>query len=172
MAKTVAKKDERQVTRPADPFDVLKAEMDRLFDEFRGPGFGLSRNLFNLQPFRGLASDYSVKSPDVNIAETDKAFEITAELPGMDEKDVEIGLANGVLTLKGEKKEEKEEKDKNYYLAERRYGAFQRSFRLPENVNEDKIAADFAKGVLTVTLPKRQPTKSQGREKKISIKSH
>ena len=93
-------------------------------------------------------------APAVDVSEKDKEFEIMAELPGLDEKDVEVKLANGNLTIKGEKKEEKEEREKDYYLSERRYGSFVRSFPLPEGVNADKIEASFAKGVLTVKLPK------------------
>ncbi|TGT07127.1 Hsp20/alpha crystallin family protein, partial [Mesorhizobium sp. M8A.F.Ca.ET.213.01.1.1] len=90
----------------------------------------------------------------MDLVEKDKEYEITVELPRIDEKNVEIKLANRILTLKGEKKEEKEEKDNDYYLSERRYGSFQRSFQLPEGVDADKIDATFAKGVLTVKLPK------------------
>ncbi|TIT27253.1 MAG: Hsp20/alpha crystallin family protein, partial [Mesorhizobium sp.] len=99
----------------------------------------------------------------------DKEYEITVELPGIDEKNVEIKLANRILTLKGEKKEEKEEKDNDYYLSERRYGSFQRSFQLPEGVDADKIDATFAKGVLTVKLPKT--AEAQKAEKKITVKA-
>ncbi|TGR62065.1 Hsp20/alpha crystallin family protein, partial [Mesorhizobium sp. M2D.F.Ca.ET.223.01.1.1] len=86
-------------------------------------------------------------APAMDLAEKAAAYEITAELPGIDEKNVDIKLANNVRTIKGEKKEEKEEKEKDYYLSERRYGCFQRSFRLPEGVNADKIDASFTKGI-------------------------
>ncbi|TIP96679.1 MAG: Hsp20/alpha crystallin family protein, partial [Mesorhizobium sp.] len=98
-----------------------------------------------------------------------KEYEITAELPGIDERNVEIKLANRTLTIKGEKTEEKEEKDNDYYLSERRYGSFQRSFQLPEGVDADKIDASFAKGVLTVKLPKT--AEAQKAEKKITVKA-
>jgi HSP20 family protein len=103
----------------------------------------------------------------VDIAEKDKGYEITAELPGMEESDIDVKYADGVLTIKGEKKEEKEEKKKDYYLSERRYGSFQRSFQVPENVAADKIDAKFANGVLTVRLPKS--AEAQKNEKKIAI---
>jgi len=107
--------------------------------------------------------------PSMDIAETDKAFEVKAELPGMDEKDVEITIADGLLTIKGEKKDETEEKDKSFHRVERSYGSFQRTLSLPANVDEEKISADFAKGVLEVTLPKsREAAKGP---KKIGIKS-
>ena len=107
--------------------------------------------------------------PAVDIAETDKAYEITAELPGMDEKNIEVKFADGVLTIKGEKKEEKEEKKKDYYLSERSYGSFQRSFQVPDGVDTDKIEATFKKGVLTVTLPKS--AEAQKAAKKIDVKA-
>jgi HSP20 family protein len=90
------------------------------------------------------------------------------ELPGLDEKDVEVKLANGSLTVKGEKKEDKEEREKDYYFSERRYGSFVRSFPLPEGVNADKIEASFAKGVLTIKLPKTAEAQA---EKKIAVKA-
>ena len=103
------------------------------------------------------------------MAEREGAYEISAELPGLDEKDVEVKLANGLLTIRGEKKEEREEKEKDYYLSERRYGAFTRSFQVPEGVDADKVEARFAKGVLTVTLPKT--AEAQKQEKKIEVKA-
>ena len=107
--------------------------------------------------------------PAVDVSETDKAYEITAELPGMDEKNVEVKLANDVLTIKGEKQDEKEEKRKDYYMRERSFGSFQRSFQVPDGVDADKIEANFKKGVLTVTLPKS--TEAQKAEKKIAVKA-
>jgi HSP20 family protein len=88
-------------------------------------------------------------------------------LPGIDARNIDVKLANGVLTIRGEKKEEKEEKEKDYYLSERRFGSFQRSFELPEGIDEDKIQASFEKGVLTIKLPKG--AEAQKPEKKISI---
>jgi HSP20 family protein len=105
----------------------------------------------------------------MDIAETEKAYEITAELPGMSESDVEVVASNGGLTIKGEKKEEKEEKKKDYYLSERRYGSFERRMQIPEGVDADKIDATFKKGVLTVTLPKKP--EGQKPAKKISVRA-
>jgi HSP20 family protein len=93
----------------------------------------------------------------------------SAELPGMDEKDIEVKVSNGTLTIKGEKKEEKEERDKDFYLSERRYGSFARSFEVPAGVDPAHIEARFAKGVLTVTLPKSPEAKQN--EKKIEVKA-
>jgi HSP20 family protein len=108
-------------------------------------------------------------APAMDIAEKDKAYQVTAELPGLDEKDIDVTVSDNVLTIKGEKKEEKEEKEKNYYLSERRYGAFQRSFDLPSGVDTAKIEAQFAKGVLTITLPKS--AEAQKKQRKIDVKS-
>ncbi len=107
--------------------------------------------------------------PAVDVTETDKAYEIAAELPGMDEKNIEVKLADGTLTIKGEKQEEKEEKKKDYYLQERSFGSFQRTFQVPDGVDTDKIEATFKKGVLTVTLPKT--AEAQKAEKKIAVKA-
>lgn len=108
-------------------------------------------------------------APAVDLAETDKGYEITAELPGIEEKDIEVKISNGSLTIKGEKQEAKEEKDKEYFLSERRYGAFQRTFQMPEGVDADKVAATFAKGVLTITLPKS--AEAQKKERKVTVKA-
>ncbi len=93
--------------------------------------------------------------PAVDVVESENGYEITADLPGMDEKNIEVKVTDGVLTMKDERQEEKEEKKKDYYLQERSFGSFQRSFELPETVDADKIEASFKKGVLTVKLPKK-----------------
>ena len=103
-------------------------------------------------------------APRVDTAETDTAYEVTAELPGVDEKDIKISLEGNMLAISGEKKAEREEKKKDYVMTERSYGSFKRAFTLPENVDAEKIAAKFEKGVLKVTLPKATPTPSKQRE--------
>jgi HSP20 family protein len=92
--------------------------------------------------------------PAVDITETDKAYEITAKLPGMDEKSVEVRLTDGVLSIRGEKRDEKREENKDHYMHERTFGSFERSFPVPEGVDANKIEATFKNGVLSVTLPK------------------
>lgn len=171
MANTPTSSQSKEVSHPRHVFSALRAEVDRLFDDFSGRDLGFGRSFFHLEPFRGIAPSLSAKMPVVNVAESDKEYEITAELPGIEEKDVDVSLIDGVLTLKGEKKEEKEDKSKNYYLSERNYGSFQRSFRLPENVDDKKITAEVAKGVLTVRIPKTTSTKHVARERKIKIKA-
>lgn len=149
--------------------DSLRREIDRVFDSFhRGWPFGSGRSIFDAEPFMARSASVPV-APAVDVAEKDQAYELTVELPGIDEKDIEIKLANGMLTIAGEKKESREEKDKGYYLSERRYGSFQRIFQVPEGVDIDKIEANFAKGVLTVTLPKS--AEGQKTEKKITVKA-
>lgn len=104
----------------------------------------------------------------VEVSETDKDLRIDAELPGIEEKDVEVTLSDDVLTIKGEKKVEREEAEKDYRLSERRYGSFTRTFRVPESVDAEKITARFEKGVLKIDLPKRPGTKAAKRKIDVS----
>jgi HSP20 family protein len=143
------------------PFFALQREMNRLFDDaFRG---------FDLAPFGGdrffdRAFDRTMGWPNIEVSETDNEVKVTAELPGLEEKDVEVELANGVLAIRGEKKTETEDKDRLF--TERSYGRFER--RIPvDDVDQDKVAASFKNGVLTVTLPKT-PT-AQDKVKRIAI---
>lgn len=151
------------------PFENLRREVDRLFEDFDGDFWRapMRRSLFEFAPFGRL--QIAARAPAVDIAEKEMAYEITVELPGLDEKHVDVTYANGGLTIKGEKKEEKEEKRKNFYLSERRFGTFERYFAVPEGVDADKIAAGFKNGVLTVTLPKT--VEAQKQEKKIAVKA-
>jgi len=146
---------DRSVAGSDNPFMSLQREIDRLFDDFtRGfPAFG-----------KGSAGDLM---PSMDVTETDKDIEITAELPGLEEKDVQINLADNLLTIRGEKKAEKEQKDKDYRLVERSYGSFSRTLELPDGVNPDAIKASIAKGVLKVTVPKPAPAQV----KKVEVKS-
>ena len=107
--------------------------------------------------------------PAIDMSEDEKAYKISAELPGLDAKDVDVSVSGNTLLIKGEKLQEKEEKDKNYYFSERAYGSFQRTFELPASVDRDKISADVSKGVLTITLPKTPDAQKQ--QKKIEVKS-
>lgn len=151
------------------PFDSLRREIDSLFDSFRlGMPWRGARSLLDADLGWPREAAWAI-SPAVDVAEKDASYEITAELPGLDEKDIEVKLANGVLTIKGEKREEREEKQKDYYVSERRYGSFIRSFQVPEGVDADKIVASFSKGVLTLSLPKSAEAKKN--EKKIEVKA-
>jgi HSP20 family protein len=140
-----------------NPFALLRREMDSLFDNFfRG---------FDLEPFE---SRMAALSPKVDVTENDKEIKISAELPGMDEKDIDVSLQNDMLTIKGEKKEEKEDKGKDYYRMERSYGSFSRTIPLPVEVETDKVEARFKKGVLNITLPKT--ARAVAETKKIAVK--
>lgn len=154
QAPTVLRDDDR------DPFLSLHREVNRLFDDvFRGFGSGL--------PAFGSASAFGAGWPSVEIADTDKEIKVTAEVPGLEEKDIEVLLNDGVLTLRGEKRSENEDKDRQF--SERYYGRFERRIPLGVEVDEDKVAASFRNGVLTVTLPKTE--KAQTQVKRIAIKS-
>lgn len=121
------------------------------------------------EPFRNAAATVAnFFSPSADAANADHAYEINVELPGVGADDIDVSLNDHVLTIKGEKKHSHEEKTKTYYFSERSYGAFQRSFRLPGDVDDSKIAADFNDGVLTLTLPKIAPKARE--EKKIDVR--
>jgi HSP20 family protein len=139
-----------------EPFGSLRREMDRLFEDF-------SRDLGWGSPAAAGAGD----APRIDVSETDTEIKIEAELPGVEEKDLEIVLSDGRLTIKGEKKQEKEEKKKDYHLVERTYGSFARTIGLPFEADPNQVKANFAKGVLTVTVPK--PPEVKAKEKKIPI---
>jgi len=169
-------KSEKDALSPArqdnwmGPFEGLRREIDRLFDDFHPFDFRLpsTRSLFGRE-LPALRSFEWAIAPAMDLVEKANEYEITAELPGIDEKNVEIKLANRILTIKGQKSEEKEENEKDYHLSERRYGSFQRSFQLPDVVDSEKIDASFAKGVLTVKLPKTAEARKA--EKKITVKA-
>jgi len=140
----------------------LHREVDRVFENFWG-GLGMPSLLReNGGALAGAAMDVRV-----DTSEDDKAYHVTAELPGMSEKDVEVTFADNVLTISGEKKEEKEVKEKDYHRRERSFGSFRRSFSLPAEVDEDKISAAFKDGVMTIELPKSKS--AQKKAKKITI---
>ena len=147
-------------------FDTLRHEIDRLFEDF-APAFWR-------RPSRtGRALTPHVETwpmiPAVDLRERNGGYEITAELPGIDPEAIEVKLTDGMLTIRGEKKEETEKEEADYHLSERRYGSFQRSFSLPDSVDAKKIEAAFANGVLTVSLPKTEKAKAS--EKKIEVKA-
>lgn len=145
----------------AHPLDMFQREMNRLFDDFF-KGFGL-------RPFGEEAEAAGAFYPQVDMSEDENAVYVTAELPGLDEKDIDINLSRDSITLKGEKKGEREEKGKESYYMERSYGSFTRVLPIPVDINPDKVEATFRKGVLNITLPKIQKEKKE--QKKIEIKS-
>ncbi len=148
-------------SRYPDQFSAFRTELDRLFDSFL-TGIPILSNLRQSFPAaQGLTPAWDVK-------ETEKELLIKADLPGIDEKDIHLTINDGVLSLRGEKKIERKDEHENYHLMERSYGSFQRSIRLPATVDQDKAEAQFDKGVLTITLPKRPETVKE--QKKIEIK--
>ena len=155
---TVWRRSETPLRRAEEsPFLALHREMNRMFDDF-------SRG-FDLSPFDGGWSWGF--SPPVDVREDEKEVTVKAELPGMEEKDIEVNLADNGLTIKGEKTAEKEEKGKDNWYRETSYGAFHRFIPLPEGLDKEKVDARFKNGVLTVTL--RQLEEAKG--KKIAIKA-
>jgi HSP20 family protein len=149
-----------------NPMMDLRRQVDQLFDDFAGT-FGLPAFGFGFPTAAQPRS--AVADVRVEVSETPEGYDIAAEVPGMSEDDIDIDLNNDVLTIKGEKKAESEDTGKNYHVAERTYGRFQRSFRLPDTVDRDNIDASFDKGLLKVHMPKRTEAKAQTR--KINVKS-
>jgi HSP20 family protein len=147
--------------RYSDPFSALRAEMDSLFDSFMGgpPSF--------LWHVRHQRRPRLYAHPTCGRKETDKEIVVEAELPGINEKDISLALQDGVLTIRGEKKHEHDEEKENYRMMERRYGSFQRSLRLPDTVDEDKVEASFDNGVLKVSVPRRP--EAIGKQRTIPI---
>ncbi|GLR66781.1 molecular chaperone Hsp20 [Acidocella aquatica] len=166
----VKKSTEAAKSGRTDVWTALRNEVDHLFDRF-SPGFGR----FSFFPsadtgvFAPFFSSTGTLAPSMDVIEDGSAYTITAELPGLEDKDVDVSVDGSILNIKGEKQQETERKEKNYYLSERSYGAFARSLYLPDGVDRDKISAHIAKGVLTVTLPKTPA--AQSNSKKIEVKA-
>jgi len=140
------------------PFDMLQDRIDRMFDDFSS-GFRMPSMLGD--------GDFDL-TPSLDMHETDKAVMIEAELPGVDEKDIDISVADQMLTISGEKKSEFEHKEADRYRSERSYGRFSRSVTLPFKINPDKVEARFDRGVLKLSIPK--PAEAQHQMRKIPIK--
>jgi len=140
-----------------DPFLTLHREMNRLFDDVMraAPGTG-----------QGSSGSGVLLAPHIDVTENDNEVRIQAELPGVDEKDVELSLNDDVLTLRAEKKQEQTQERQGVHFSERSYGTFQRSLRLPYHAEPDRVQARFENGVLTVTLPK---AKEQARNRRIQV---
>jgi HSP20 family protein len=142
-----------------DPFTSFRRQMDRLFDDFFAPAPAEGRSF--------AASGRGEAWPSVDVHETDQGYTITAELPGMEEKDVEVNLRDNALTISGEKRSEHEEKDGGRTYSERSFGRFQRTIPFPAEVDPDKVAASFKNGVLTVEAPKNPQARDQTRRIEI-----
>lgn len=145
-----------------DPFAAFQREMNALIHDFFGRDFMPSLGLLD-RPWSGGFT------PNVNVKETEKGFEVTAEIPGVDEKDIDLSLSRNALTIKGEKKMEREEQEEGYYRMERSFGAFTRTIPFPVEVDPDGVEATYRKGVLTIQVPKSSSAREQTR--KITVKS-
>lgn len=165
----MAKKKVETTPEAARPSSLFGGDLDRLFDAFsRGMmASPFSRPAMNWEPF-GAPAKAGGMTPDMDVTETDKEIRITAELPGLADKDVEVEMSGDRLTIKGEKKEEQEKDEKDYHLSERRFGSFRRSMRLPDTVDPAKVSAEMKNGVLTVTLPKANGAAAKPRKVAIS----
>ncbi len=146
-------------TRGSEGLGSLFREIEKTFDDF-------SRR----SPLAGYFGD-GAAGPKIDVSEGKEGIEVTAELPGVEEKDIDITLSNDVLTIRGEKKSERDEtdKEKNWHVVERRYGSFSRTVTLPYQPDSDKVEAKFEKGVLRILLPK--PAEMAKKEKKIAIRA-
>jgi HSP20 family protein len=157
MAIVPWRREERSLAQPTgDPFNYLRSQINRVFDDFWGESW--------LRPLREMATGFW---PQLDVTETDKEIKVSAEIPGVEPKDIDVSVEDGMLTIKGEKKYEREEKEKGNYRMERSYGSFERAIELPAEVEESKAKAEFKKGMLRLTLAKRPGAPS--RRKKISV---
>ncbi len=141
------------------PLLNLQRDIDRMFDNFL-QGFNVP---YSVRP----AGINAMAAPRINITETRDAYQISAELPGVEEQDVDISLSGDVLTIKGERREEQESSERNYHRIESAYGAFQRSITLPEDADRDNINANFRNGILTIEVGKN--AESQAETRKIPL---
>ena len=144
------------VRRPENSVDDLYDQMENMFDEFLA-------NPFSLGSQRGSSSFVGSFNPRVDVSENDKQVTVKAEVPGLDEKDLQVSISKGVLMIYGEKRAERDEKDSRYHRIERAYGSFRRAIDMPCEVEEDNITATFNKGVLKVVLPKSTRPEVLGR---------
>ncbi len=141
-------------------------EFDRIFDQaFRG--IGLAKPWLDGVLWPRMAD--GMLKPTLDLSATDKEYTIAIEIPGVDEKDVKLEIADNTLTIRGEKKQEKEEKDKNFYRVERSYGSFQRVLSLPEDADQEAVKATFKRGILTISMPRK--AMPQAGVRKIEINS-
>lgn len=182
--KVPVKSEERQsviLERAWEPLAHFRAEVDRVFDDITSGWFGgghRRRGRWLTEPYRELFAPFAAMAfgdgttgAALDVVDKDKEIQVLAELPGMEEKDIDVRLSDGMLTIRGEKKEERTEGEEegSYYVSERRYGSVQRSVRLPQGIDLDKVEASFKNGVLTVTLPKT--AEAQEKTRKIEVKS-
>lgn len=137
-----------------EPLQIFQKDFNSLFDHFFNGGMDLS-------------SEFRF-APEMDVSETEQEIIVKADIPGVEEKDIDVSLTDDLLTVKGEKKMEKEEKEENFYRMERSHGSFQRCIQLPSKVDQEKVKASFKNGVLTITLPKNK--EADKNVKKIEVK--
>lgn len=154
MNRSLVPRRRRGISRLKDLLD-MRSELDEMFEDF----FNWGKSGEELSTMKW--------SPSVDISENDESIVINAEIPGMNKEDINVSVKNDTLTIKGEKKKEREEEDENYHVVERSYGRFQRSFTLPDNVKSDEINANYKDGVLNITIPKTEEATSK--EVKVNI---
>lgn len=138
---------------PGHPLTSLREQMDRLFDDFLSGGIARPGAFWDARV--GGEGALALHVPSVDLVEEDKELVVTAELPGVDEKDVEVTLDQGILTIRGEKKSESEREEGRTRVSERRYGSFERSIALPEGIDEEKVKARYEKGILTIRVARK-----------------
>jgi HSP20 family protein len=143
-------------TRELEPFRTFRTQLDAIFEDWLGRSMG------------------GVLAPRVDVSETDKEVTLTVELPGVEEKDIDVSLTGDQLTIKGEKKSEhedkKDEEGRVFHRVERSFGSFQRTMTVPYDVDPDQVSAQFKDGVLKITLPKPADTEAKSQPRKIEIK--
>ena len=144
------------------PFVSLRENMNRMFDDFFGG--------MDLQPSSGFDRSFGTMVPRLDLDETDEAYVMTAEMPGLDEKDIDVNLTDDVLTIRGRKQHEEKDEREGYRSTRRSYGSFHRSLRLPAGVDRDSIRAELSKGVLTLTLPKSEESRQSTRRIEVHSK--
>lgn len=161
MAKSQLSKSTGQQGTGGDIFSTLHNEIDRVFDQFGNGGHW---------PFSTFSTGDGKHSLQLDVSETDDEIEVTADLPGVEQDDVSVNLAGEMLTIKGEKKTEKESTEKDMHMIERSYGSYERTIRLPCEVDDANVSAEMKKGVLKIRLPKSPETKAKTR--KIKVEAH
>ncbi len=156
-------------TRPWWPLHSLRGEVDRLFDDFMS-SWPFSTRTTAAQPWARLPAAFRPAMPATDIAENGKAFVITMDLPGVDEKNIDVNVTDDVLTVRAEATAERKEEKENCFLSERQHGEFQRAFQIPSGVDSARIGASYEKGVLIITLPKT--AEAQQKQRKIRVETH
>ncbi len=149
------------------PLTSLRHEIDHLFDDFMSGWPFRSRDV-GARAWDRLPAAFRSATPAADVVENGKAFVISLDLPGIEEKDIQVSVSDDVLTVRAEAGEEHKEEKENYFLSERQHGALQRAFQLPAGVDADKIDASYHEGVLRITLPKS--AEAQSKERKIQVK--